>query len=91
MNPATVCVNAGQVPGVGAVARPMTTICPKCLSDQVITVRIDDDDTITCGGCSEEYSLTDVAALVKSWGRRLAVLAMSLSQSIAGAGGCMRS
>lgn len=50
----------------------MTTVCPKCMLDCYIVVRIDDGDTVRCEECEEEYSVADVRAMIESWGPLLA-------------------
>lgn len=43
-------------------------ICPKCLAESCLKIDIADGDTITCPECEDEYSYTDVRAVVESWG-----------------------
>ena len=47
---------------------PLKTICPKCMADATIHVNLTDGDAVTCQDCNEEYTVTDVRALVESWG-----------------------
>ena len=52
----------------------MTTICPKCLGHATIRIDLDDGETCTCSECEEEFAVSDVRALVASWGPLLAWL-----------------
>lgn len=45
----------------------MNAICPKCLADETIRVDVNDGDTLTCAGCDEEFTVSDLETLFESW------------------------
>ncbi len=49
----------------------MNLICPRCMSEETIRLDLTDGDTMTCGGCDEEFTVDAVADLVASWSRVL--------------------
>jgi hypothetical protein len=50
----------------------VNVICPKCLDpDAVVRLNVADGDTLTCGGCEEEYSAARVREMVASWAKVL--------------------
>lgn len=49
----------------------MKVICPKCLADEIVRLDVCDGDTLTCGGCDEEFSVADLRRLVDSWAKLL--------------------
>jgi hypothetical protein len=46
-------------------------VCPRCLNEGGIDLRLNDLDTITCHECGEEYSLDLVRDMVTGWARVL--------------------
>lgn len=48
-----------------------SVVCPKCMAEASITLDVNDGDTLRCLDCEEEYSLSDVEAVVESWARLL--------------------
>ena len=43
------------------------TLCPRCMCEETIQLNLDDGDTMTCGGCSEEFTVDDLESLIESW------------------------
>ncbi len=49
----------------------MNLICPRCMSEAVVRLDLDDGDTLTCHECDESYTVAEVDALVAGWTRLL--------------------
>jgi hypothetical protein len=51
---------------------PMNAICPRCLDAAAeVTLNVADGATLTCASCNEEFTVSDVRALVDGWAKLL--------------------
>lgn len=61
-------------------------VCPKCMAEASVKLDVNDGDTLSCPECEEEYSLSDVEAVVESWAALLPWLKAHPARQVVQAG-----
>lgn len=49
----------------------MKLVCPRCLTESVIRLDLDDGETMTCEECNDTFTVADLVAILESWSKLL--------------------